>query len=163
MLQHADAIIREDQCITTQKLALSLSIRKGRLVTSFKILDIPRCVQNGYLTVEHNTESKAIFSPLLAHFEVDGETFSWTVTADETLVNCLEPETKKSTYGMALSSIFLEERIQNVSVIRQGKVMTTVFWDCEWVLLVDVVPRGETINSDAAHIRTLTEIRKCCK
>jgi len=39
--------------------------RKEALVTSFKILDIPRCVQNGFLTVEHNTESKAIFSVLL--------------------------------------------------------------------------------------------------
>jgi uncharacterized protein (DUF1499 family) len=28
---------------------------------------------------------------------------------------------------------------------------------------VDAVPRGEMINSDAAYIRTLTEIRKCCK
>jgi len=31
MLQHANAIVREDQCITTQKLALSLSIRKGSI------------------------------------------------------------------------------------------------------------------------------------
>ena len=100
---------------------------------------------------------------LLAHSEADGETLSWIVTADETLVHCFEPETKKSTYGMAPSSVFLEEKIQNVSVSRQGKVMTTVFWDCEWVLLVDVVPRGEMINSDAAYIRTLTEISKCCK
>jgi len=35
--------------------------------------------------------------------------------------------------------------------------MTTVFWDCEWVLVVDVVPRGETIDSDAAYIRLQTE------
>jgi hypothetical protein len=40
-------------------------------------------VQNGFLTVEHNTESKAIFSVLLAHFEADGETLSWIVTVDE--------------------------------------------------------------------------------
>lgn len=67
MLQHADAIVREDQCITTQKLALSLSIRKG---------SISHTIQNpGYsqvcakCTVDHNTESKAIFSVLLAHFK----------------------------------------------------------------------------------------------
>jgi len=107
-------------------------------------------VQNGFLTVKHNTESKAIFSVLLAHFEADGETLSWIVTADETLVHCFEPKTKKSTCGMALSSVFLEEKIQKVSVSRQGNVKTTVFWDCEWVVLVDVVPRVETMNSDAA-------------
>jgi len=104
--------------------------------------------------VQHNTDSNAIFSVLLAHFEADGQTLSWIVTADETLVHCFEPETKKSTCGMAPSSVFLEEKIQKVSVSRQGNVMTTVFWDCEWVLLVNVVPRGETINSDAAYIRT---------
>jgi len=51
-------------------------------------------VQNGFLTVKHNTDSKAIFSVLLAHFEADGETLSWIVTADETLVHYFEPETK---------------------------------------------------------------------
>lgn len=58
---------------------------------------------------------------------------------------------------MAPSSVFLEEKIQKVSVSRHGNVMTTVFWDCEWVLVVDVVPRGETIDSDAAYIRLQTE------
>jgi hypothetical protein len=120
-------------------------------------------VQNGFLTVEHNAESKAIFSVLLAHSEADGETLSWIVTADTPWSIVLNLRKKKSTYGMALSSVFLEEKIQKVSVSRQGKVMTTVFWDCEWVLLVDVVPKGEMINSDAAYIRTLTEISKCCK
>jgi len=107
--------------------------------------------------------AKPFFSVLLAHFEADGETSSWIVTADETLVHCSEHETKKSTYGMAPSSNFLEEKIKKVSVSRQGKVMTTVFWDYKWTLLADVVPRRETINFDAAYIRTLTEIRKCCK
>jgi len=31
MLQHADAIVHEDRCIKTHKLALSLSIRKGSI------------------------------------------------------------------------------------------------------------------------------------
>jgi len=135
---------------------------KEALVASFKILDIPRCVQNGFLTVKHNTDSKAIFSVLLAHFEADGETLSWTVTADETLVQCFEPETKKSTCGMAPSSVFLEDKIQKVSVSRQGSVMTTVFWDCKWVLLVDVVSRGRRstpmLPTSGHRLNT-----KCCK
>ena len=64
------------------------------------------------LMVKHNTESKAISSVLLAHSEADREALSWIVTADKTLVHCFEPETKKSTHGMALSSIFLKEKIQ---------------------------------------------------
>jgi hypothetical protein len=37
--------------------------------------------------------------------------------------------------------------------------MITVFWDCEGVILVNVMQRGDTIRSDAC-IRTLTELRK---
>jgi hypothetical protein len=32
-----------------------------------------------------------------------------------------------------------------------GKVMVTVFWDCDGVILVDVMPRGVTINSRGIH------------
>jgi hypothetical protein len=35
-----------------------------------------------------------------------------------------------------------------------GKVMTTIFWDAEVVILVDSMPRGQTINSDL-YIQTL--------
>jgi Transposase. len=37
--------------------------------------------------------------------------------------------------------------------------MIAVFWNCEGVILVDKMPRGEIINSDA-YIRTLTELSK---
>jgi hypothetical protein len=36
--------------------------------------------------------------------------------------------------------------------------MITVFWDCEGVILVDAMPRGETINCNT-YIKTLTELR----
>jgi hypothetical protein len=41
MLKHAEAIVCKDQRITTQQLALSLAISKGR-VTSSETLDIQR-------------------------------------------------------------------------------------------------------------------------
>jgi hypothetical protein len=40
-----------------------------------------------------------------------------------------------------------------------GKFMTTVFWDCEEMILVDVMPREKTINSDA-YIRMLTGLER---
>jgi hypothetical protein len=40
-----------------------------------------------------------------------------------------------------------------------GKVMV-VFWDCDGVILVDVMPRGATINSEA-YISTLNKLKKC--
>jgi len=37
--------------------------------------------------------------------------------------------------------------------------MVTVFWDMDGVILVDVMARGETINSDA-HIKTLQKLKQ---
>jgi len=37
--------------------------------------------------------------------------------------------------------------------------MITVFWDIDGVILVDVMARGETINSDA-YIRTLQKLKQ---
>jgi histone-lysine N-methyltransferase SETMAR len=43
-----------------------------------------------------------------------------------------------------------------------GEVMITVFWDCEGVVLVDVMPRGESFNSNT-NIRMLTELQEHSK
>jgi len=56
MLQRADAIVHDDHCITTQQLALILSINKA---TSFEIFDIRKYVKDGFLRAsESNTKSR---------------------------------------------------------------------------------------------------------
>jgi len=71
---------------------------KEVLVTSFKILDIPRCALRWAaqsLPLEHRTESKATSSKLLASLEAEGETFlSQTVTADDSQDHHFAWETK---------------------------------------------------------------------
>jgi hypothetical protein len=37
--------------------------------------------------------------------------------------------------------------------------MATVFWDAEGVILVDIMPRGQTINSDL-YTKTLKNFQK---
>ena len=41
-----------------------------------------------------------------------------------------------------------------------GKLMITVFWDIDGLILVDVMARGEAINSDA-YIKTLQKPKQC--
>jgi histone-lysine N-methyltransferase SETMAR len=36
--------------------------------------------------------------------------------------------------------------------------MATVFWDCEGVVLIDVLPRGQTINTDD-YVETLKKLK----
>jgi len=40
---------------------------------------------------------------------------------------------------MAQSSVILEEKFRKLPA---GKIMITVFWDCEGVILVDGMPTG---------------------
>src|SRR5215469_4201667 len=40
-----------------------------------------------------------------------------------------------------------------------GKVMVTAFWDCDGVILLVVLPTGQTINS-AAYVTTLKNLKK---
>jgi histone-lysine N-methyltransferase SETMAR len=43
-----------------------------------------------------------------------------------------------------------------------GKVMATVFWDMEGLLLVDIMPKGTIINSEA-YVATLTNLHACLR
>jgi histone-lysine N-methyltransferase SETMAR len=40
-----------------------------------------------------------------------------------------------------------------------SKIMGTVFWDCEWVILIDVLPRGQTISSDI-YVENMKKMKK---
>jgi histone-lysine N-methyltransferase SETMAR len=40
-----------------------------------------------------------------------------------------------------------------------GKIMATVFWDCEGVILIEVLPSGQTINSDV-YVETVKKLKK---
>jgi hypothetical protein len=97
----------------------------------------------------------------LAHFEAVEETFlTQSVTADEIWAHHFEPETKRHFMEWYNSQSPRKEKLKNSLSV--GKVMITVFWDCEGVILVDVVLKEETINSNT-YIRTLTEFRKHLK
>ena len=58
---------------------------------------------------------------------------------------------------MASSAITKKKKVQDNSF--EGKLMITVFWDIDGVILVDVMARDETINSDA-YIKTLQKLKQ---
>ena len=57
----------------------------------------------------------------------------------------------------AVASAELTEKVQTAP--SAGKVMITVFWDSRGVLLLDVLPKGETINS-AQYQETLKKLAR---
>jgi hypothetical protein len=41
----------------------------------------------------------------------------------------------------------------------EGKVMASVFWDSEGILLVEFLKRGDTVNSER-HVQTLKKLKQ---
>lgn len=160
MLNRADAIIRKDRRITSQQLALQLTVSKGSAIAIFKTLGyskicarwVPRCLTN-----DHRVQRKTFCSELLERFGVEGEMFlSKIVTGDETWAHYYEPETKMQSIEWHHPQSPKRKKFKTSP--SAGKVMITVFWDIDGVILVDVMTRGETINS-TAYINTLTKLK----
>jgi histone-lysine N-methyltransferase SETMAR len=104
------------------------------------------------LTEEHKEQRKIVFSELLARYEAEGEDFlSTIVTSDKTWIYHFQPQTKRQSmeWHHATSGKKTFKAISSAS-----KIMATVFWDSEGVILIDMLPRGQTINFDV-YVETL--------
>ncbi|XP_078671015.1 histone-lysine N-methyltransferase SETMAR-like [Branchiostoma floridae x Branchiostoma belcheri] len=79
---------------------------------------------------------------LLARFQSDPDNFlKRFVTQDETWIHHVDPESKQ----------------QSKQVSSAGKVMASVFWDSEGIIMIDYLQRGKTINAEyyASKLRQL--------
>ena len=99
------------------------------------------------LTTEHRRQRKAICSENLECFDAEGEVFlSRIVTVDETWAHHYEPETKRQSMKWHHPQSPRKKNFKTTP--SAGNFMITVFWDIDGVILVDVVARRKTINSD---------------
>jgi hypothetical protein len=90
---------------------------------------------------------------LLARYEGEGDDFlSTIVRGDETWIYQFEPETKRQSMEWHHTTSPRKKKVK--AVPSAGKIMATVFEDCEGVILIDVLPSGQTINSDV-YVETL--------
>jgi len=84
---------------------------------------------------------------LLEFFRHDPNDFlSRLVTMDETWLCHYDPETKQQSMewrqsGSPCPKIF---RVQKSA----GKVLASIFWDQDGILLIDYLPKGQTINAE---------------
>jgi len=75
MLQRADDIIHVDQRITSQQLAIQLSVSNGCATAIIGALGYSKICARWVprsLTTEHRHQRKAISSELLEHFDAEG-------------------------------------------------------------------------------------------
>nr|CAI5863273.1 unnamed protein product [Callosobruchus analis] len=69
----------------------------------------------------------------------------------------LSPKQKDNPWNGVILTLRRKKKFK--ATASAGKVMVTVFWDCEGVILIDVMPTGSTINSEA-YVNTLTKLKK---
>ena len=95
-------------------------------------------------------------SELIECHKSDKTFLSRIVTGDETWVHHYESESKRSSMEWRHPT---SPRVKKFKSQRSaGKIMATVFWDIEGVILVDFMPKGTTINSDV-YIDTLRKLK----
>jgi len=82
---------------------------------------------------------------------------SHIVTGDETWVSHITPESKQKSLHWKHTGSPKRKKFKQTFSIR--KIMCTVFWDRQGVLLVEFLPQGTTINS-AVYCETLKKLRR---
>lgn len=91
-------------------------------------------------------------------FDDEGDgLFNRIVTGDETWVHIWTPESKRQSMVWKGKD---EPTPKKAKVVESaGKVMATIFWDSKGVLLIDYLPRGETITAER-YCEVLRKLRR---
>ena len=143
MINKVKEIVFENRCITVREIAAQTGIASTRQV--HEILKIR--LEMRKLTARwvprllndlHKQNRVAASQELLQMSNELGETFwSRLITVDETWLPFFLPETKAKLFSP----------LKAKTVPSTGKVMITVFWDCDGMIMIDYLPQGATINS----------------
>ena len=97
----------------------------------------------------------------LALFDADPERFvKRFVTVDETWVHHFQPKTKQQSKLWKHHGSPAPKKAK--SVISARKVMASVFWDSEGVLLIDYLSKGQTVTG-SYYANLLRQLRQKIK
>ena len=113
------------------------------------------------LTDEHIVKRQGSALQFLSRYEEEGDNFlSRIVTGDETWVSHVTPESKQQSIEWRHTTSPSTKKSKQTLTTR--KIMCTVFWDRQGVLLVDFLSRGQTINANS-YCETLKKLRSAIK
>ena len=160
MCSKVEKIVMEDRSITQRQLAEILGISKGSvqsiLQDNLGMKKVSTKWVPKFLTPEMrgNRRDCAIENLALMEGDEDGF-FARIVTGDEVWIHHYDPKTPQEAKQWKHSTSPTPKRPRLSKTA--GKLMMSIFWDCEGVLLIDFLERKKTINGDyyAGLIRDL--------
>ena len=110
------------------------------------------------MTEDHKGQRKAITSELLQRYRHEGDDFLLRiVTGDVSWFHHFKPEMKRQS--MEWHHLHSPSKKKAKTVPSAAKVMGTVFWDAEGLILVVFLERGQTITA-ALYFQTLHKLRR---
>jgi [histone H3]-lysine36 N-dimethyltransferase SETMAR len=144
-----DGLIRSDRRVSCRIIAESLGISLGTVHTIISELEYSKVCARWVprqLTDELKLKRLNVCTDLLQRYASEGNAFMDSiVTGDESWAHHYEPETKRQS--MQWHHLGSPSPKKFKLAPSAGKVMITVFWDACGVLLIDYLPKGETVNS----------------
>ena len=113
------------------------------------------------LTADQKRRRVQVSQELLVEYRANPESFiRHRVTQDETWVHHFDPETKARSMQWKHQGSPAPKKFKVAA--SSGKVMASIFWDDEGVIMVDYLKTGQTINGEyyANELRNLREAIK---
>jgi histone-lysine N-methyltransferase SETMAR len=159
--QHVDELIHSNGRITTRDIIDVIGVGHGTVHNIISDLGYSKVCARWIpcqLTDELKHSRLDVCGLMLQRYLNEGEQFmNSIVTGDESWAHHYEPETKRqSMQWRHLGSPSPKKFKLSPSA---GKVMITVLWDSRGVLLLDFLPKGETVNS-ARYQETLKKLAR---
>ena len=109
----------------------------------------------------HKTRRTEISKNNLDRMNSDPENiFNRIVTQDETWVHHFDPELK--THSMEWRKKGSPPPRKFKVTKRRSKVMVSIFWDCQGIIMIDYLEKQKTINGQY-YADTLVRLRECIK
>jgi len=109
------------------------------------------------LAEEHKKQRVACALTFIMRYQKEGDgVLSHIVTGDKTWVSHIAPESKQQSLHWKHTGSPKSKKFKQMFSTR--KIVCTVFWDRQCVLLVEILPQGTTINS-AVYCEMLKKLR----
>ncbi|BFZ13360.1 hypothetical protein BsWGS_16399 [Bradybaena similaris] len=151
-VQRVEEMIRGDRRVTIDAVAAAIGCSHGSAYSimhdrlKFKKVCsrwVPR-----QLTDEHKMNRLGLPLEHLCQYANEGEDMmNRIITGDESWVHHYQPESKRASMQWKHPS---SPCVQKFKVTPSaGKVMLTVFWDCQGVLLTNFKKKGDNVNSES--------------
>jgi len=165
IIDHIHELILEDRWISAKSIAEQLGISRERFGSIIhEDLDmqklsakwVPKC-----LNEDQKRQRCQSSEQLWNFFRRDANDFlSRLGTIDETLLYHYEPETKQQSMEWRHSG---SPRPKKFRVQKSaGKYLASIFWDQNFILLIDFLPKGQTINAEY-YLSLLVQLKDILK